>query len=329
MPIDKLNHSPELDTKGAIILVVDDQPINIQAVYNILNPDYVVAAATSGADALEFCQETIPDLILLDVLMPDMSGLEVCQQLKQDDLTRDIPIIFVTSISKQEDEDDCWLAGAVDFISKPVNPTTLKNRIKAHLTIKYQRDMLMKLVFIDGLTGLYNRRYFDEHLQKLQNAGAREGGDTAILLMDVDCFKLYNDHYGHLKGDEVLRIVASVIIESLLRPADFACRYGGEEMVVVLPDTDCTGALQVAERIRRCLFDKKIEHIKSPHNFISISIGVTSFCSAAEKKRDVVQLADEHLYEAKKLGRNTVFPAVEIIKPAARASVKTEKMGNL
>lgn len=317
----KLHHSHELDTKGASILVVDDQPINIQAIYNILSSDYIIIAATSGEEALERCQESVPDLILLDVLMPDMSGLTLCQQLKQGEHTQDIPIIFVTSIAAQSDEDACWNAGAIDFISKPVNPTTLKNRVKAHLTLKYQRDILMKLVFVDGLTGLYNRRYFDEHIQKLQNAGIRRGSDTAILLMDVDYFKLYNDHYGHIHGDEVLRSVASVIKESLLRPTDFACRYGGEEVVVVLPDTDFSGAIQVAERVRQNLFDKQIEHAKSPHKFVSISVGVSSYCSAAEQQRDVVELADVNLYKAKKQGRNTVIPVFEVSKSSLSPSL--------
>ncbi|GAA0563227.1 diguanylate cyclase [Rheinheimera aquimaris] len=321
MVISKLDSQVQMDTSGATILVVDDQPINIQTIYNILNPTYVVLAATSGEDALELCLEKIPDLILLDVLMPDMSGLELCGLLKRDERIRDVPVIFVTSINDQEEESSCWEAGAVDFITKPVNATTLINRIRAHLTIKYQRDILLQLVFVDGLTGVYNRRYFDEHLLKFGNIGSRTTTDTAVLLLDIDSFKLYNDHYGHLKGDEVLRNAANLVKSSLLRPADFVSRYGGEEFAVVLPDTDFEGASEVAERIRSAFFNKNIEHVTSSHRRLTVSIGISTFNVAKKQNMKVVELADANLYEAKSRGRNTVYPDISSNDNKPKASV--------
>ncbi|MFC3033734.1 diguanylate cyclase [Pseudoalteromonas fenneropenaei] len=310
-----LNGETAFNPHGSTILVVDDAPISIQSIYNILSPEYAILAATSGEDALALCSETLPDLVLLDVMMPGIDGLEVCRRLKQDIRTHDIPILFLTAIVGQKDEDACWDAGAVDYITKPVNPTTLKNRLKVHLTIKYQRDFLMKLVFIDGLTGVYNRRYFDEHIKKLESASIRNQKDTALLLLDIDCFKRYNDHYGHLKGDEALRQVARIITSSILRPTDFACRYGGEEFVVVLPDTDLAGALEVAGRICSQCYNAKIEHAQSPFHYLTVSIGASTLIYANEHDLSVVALADKHLYNAKQQGKNCVFPHLSMLNP--------------
>lgn len=302
--LDKFNDDAEVDLRHSKILVVDDQPINIQTIYNILSDDYAVLAATSANDALEVCQENPPDLILLDVLMPDMTGLELCQILKQRADTKGIPVIFVTSFNEQNEEDECWRSGGIDFITKPVNPMTVKNRVKAHLTLKYQRDLLLKMVYVDGLTTIFNRRYFDTHFEKIGNEVQRSHRDTAILMVDIDFFKLFNDLYGHVAGDETLIRVALTIQSALNRPADFVSRYGGEEFVVVLPDTDIHGAKVVAEQIRKNVTDLKIKHEDSPHQFVSVSIGISSFLTSAKLNKSATEDADKHLYQAKKLGRN-------------------------
>lgn len=306
MPKSKLNEEAEVDLGQSKILVIDDQPINIQTVYNILSKDYVVLAATSGKDAFEVIEQNIPDLILLDVLMPGMSGLEFCQQLKQRADTKGIPVIFVTSINQQEEEDECWLCGGIDFITKPVNPMTLKNRVKAHLTLKFQKDLLLKMVYVDGLTSIFNRRYFDTHIEKLSNEVHRSQRDTALLMVDIDYFKLYNDRYGHVIGDSTLKRVALLIQNTLQRPADFVSRYGGEEFVVVLPETNTEGAVIVAERIRENLLKENIEHLPSNYKVVTISVGISTFLTCNTTEHTVVENADFNLYEAKKLGRNRV-----------------------
>ncbi|KXI27032.1 diguanylate cyclase [Paraglaciecola hydrolytica] len=306
MPISKLNDDAEVDLSQSKILVVDDQPINIQTVYNILSDDYVVLAATSGKDAFKVCEKNIPDLILLDVVMPEMSGLEFCQQLKQRSDTKGIPVIFVTSINQQEEENECWVCGGIDFITKPVNPMTLKNRVKAQLTLKYQKDLLLKLVYVDGLTSIFNRRYFDTHFEKLSNEVERSHRDTAIVMVDIDYFKLYNDRYGHVLGDSTLKQVALLIQNSLQRPADLVSRYGGEEFVVVLPETEVDGAVAVAERIRTSLLKKQIEHLTSEYKVVTVSIGISTFLTCKSKQHTVIEDADVNLYEAKKGGRNRV-----------------------
>lgn len=305
MVSNSLEDFSEVDLSASKILVVDDQPINIQAVYNILSESYTVLAATSGPAALEVCSEVLPDLILLDVLMPGMDGLELCDLLKQDDATRDIPIIFVTSFNEQHEEDECWGRGGVDFIMKPVNPMTLKNRVKAHLTLKAQKDMLHKLVYVDGLTGTFNRRYLDIHLDRVKSETKRTNQDAGCLMLDIDHFKKFNDDHGHLEGDQALIATANVIRNALLRPTDFVARYGGEEFAVILPDTDLEGTLEVARRIEEELKNANVTSSDGSGEPISISIGAATFRTSDTE--EMLEVADKYLYEAKSLGRNRVY----------------------
>jgi diguanylate cyclase (GGDEF)-like protein len=305
MGISDLENFAEINLSQSKILVVDDQPINIQAVYNILSSEYTVLAATSGPAALDVCNENLPDLILLDVLMPDMSGLELCDLLKQNNSTRDIPIIFVTSFNQQHEEDECWARGGVDFIMKPVNPMTLKNRVNAHLTLKAQKDMLHNLVYVDSLTKVFNRRYLDLHVEKLKNEVKRSKVDAGLLMIDIDHFKAFNDEHGHIEGDKALISVAEKIKGALLRPSDFVARFGGEEFSVVLPDTDLKGALDVAERIRKLISEKHMVNGEQVAIPVAVSIGVSTVLSSEDSK--VVDTADKNLYHAKNRGRNQVY----------------------
>ncbi|MCE2595210.1 diguanylate cyclase [Motilimonas cestriensis] len=329
MPLSQLNDNAELDLSQSKILVVDDQPINIQTIYNILSEEYVVLAATSGEEAIEVLKDNLPDLILLDVFLPNKARNELCQCVKQRLELGNIPIIFVISMHQPEEEDACWQGGGIDFITKPISPLTLKNRVKSHLTLKFQTDMLQKLVFIDGLTGVFNRRYFDIHLNKQENKSIRCRNDTAILMIDIDYFKLFNDHYSHIKGDEALKTVAELIRSALLRPLDFVCRYGGEEFVVVLPDTNIFGALKVAERIRKSIYNKKIVHVCSPHHFVTVSIGASTFLESIDEKHHPVEEADRYLYEAKKAGRNQVYCPVEHFYKTSRKQDETNTIKSI
>jgi len=220
------------------LLVVDDQPINIQALYRIFAPDHRVLMATSGAKALALCREDPPDLVLLDVEMPELDGYEVCARLKADEATRNIPVIFVTSHTDADEETKGLELGATDFIAKPVNPAVVRARVKTHLTLKAQSDLLRQMVFLDGLTGVANRRCFDERLDVEWRRAARSASPLALLMLDVDHFKRFNDCYGHQMGDECLRQVAAAIKGSLVRPGDVVARYGGEEFACILPATD-------------------------------------------------------------------------------------------
>lgn len=291
----------------ARLLVVDDQPINIQALYRTFCADHQVLVATSGLQALQVARQQQLDLILLDLELGDMHGFEVCRQLKADAVTAEIPVIFITAYGDEATESAGLQAGAVDFINKPINPVIVRARAHTQITLKRQTDLLRELAFLDGLTGLHNRRSFDERLAMEALHAVRNRLPLSLLLIDVDHFKLYNDLYGHPAGDEALRRVSSVLKSNMLRPVDLAARYGGEEFVCMLPETPLEGAMAVAERMRQGVAALGIAHGASETNAISISIGVACrpgppVVPAAE----LIAAADHALYEAKRGGRNRV-----------------------
>jgi diguanylate cyclase (GGDEF)-like protein len=304
--------SPGAQDKLPCLLVVDDQAINIQALYRIFAPDHRVLMATSGAKALALCKEDPPDLVLLDVVMPEMSGHEVCTRLKADEATRDIPVMFVTSHTDADEETMGLQLGAVDFIAKPVNPAVVRARVRTHLTLKAQSDLLRQMVFIDGLTGVANRRCFDKRLDTEWRRAARGSSPLALLMLDVDHFKRFNDRYGHQVGDECLREVAAAIKGGLLRPGDMVARYGGEEFACILPDTDFEGALAVGAAIEQAVRALKIAHADSDvSGVVSVSVGVAMGLSGGDAgPADLLALADAQLYRAKECGRGRACGAV-------------------
>lgn len=292
----------------ARLLVVDDQPINIQVMNQIFASEYQVFMATGGQQALDFCRRTPPDLVLLDVVMPDMDGYEVCTALKADPLTRDIPVIFVTAHTDASQETRGLDVGAVDFISKPVNPAVVRARVKTQLTLKCQSDLMRRLVFLDGLTGVFNRRYFDQQLLIETARSARAQKPLALIMLDVDFFKRFNDHYGHQAGDDCLRQVAMTLKESLRRPADLVARYGGEEFVCVLPETEFEDAMSIAHELEANVRHKAIAHQDSEvAPVVTVSVGVAG-CSAGNcgQPGALLTLADAQLYLAKNSGRGCV-----------------------
>lgn len=311
--------SPELRTLVVLperprLLVVDDQPINIHTIYQIFHTDHEVFMATSGAQAVEFCRRTPPDLVLLDVVMPEMDGLEVCQRLKAEPSTADIPIIFVTAQNDPTDETRALEAGGVDFIVKPANPAVVRARVKTHLTLKAQGDMLRGLVFVDGLTGVANRRRFDEMLQAEFHRCRRSGQPLALLMIDIDHFKRYNDCYGHQTGDACLQAVAAALKGSLSRSHDLVARYGGEEFACLMPDcTQLDGQIK-AEKLREAVQALGIPHADSPTaSQVTLSIGVAAVVPDAHTTpQQLVAIADKALYLAKARGRNRICPAGDI-----------------
>ena len=305
VPPAKPRTAPSADERPRL-LVVDDQRANIQALFQAFQADHKVLMATSGEQALALCRSQAPDLVLLDVVMPGMDGFEVCRQLKADEATKDIPVIFVTGHNDEEAETRGLDVGAVDFISKPINPRIVRARVKTHLTMARQADLLRQWVYIDGLTGVYNRRHFDEHLHSEWDRAARLGAPLSVGLVDVDLFKRYNDHYGHQAGDECLRRVAAVMKASLLRPTDIVARYGGEEFGLLLPDTDAAGALHLASQIREGLLRAHIEHAASSVGpLLTISVGLCTWTQGvAGSTAALLKAADAQLYLAKSRGRD-------------------------
>lgn len=294
------------------LLVVDDQPINIQVMFQIFAADFQVFMATSGAQALTMCRENPPDLVLLDIVMPGMDGFEVCAQLKTTESTRDIPVIFVTAHTDAAQETRGLEAGAVDFIAKPVNPAVVRARVKTHLTLKFQSDVMRKLVFLDGLTGVFNRRYFDRQLSMEVARSVRNKSPMALILLDVDFFKLFNDRYGHLAGDDCLRQIATAIKNALRRPADLVARYGGEEFVCILPETSFEDGMAMAQ-----VLESRVRQLALPHDrseaseVVTISLGVAGrVAGSPSDAQTLVALADEQLYKAKHSGRGRACGAL-------------------
>lgn len=289
------------------LLMVDDQPSNIQILYRLFRDDHQVFMATGGVQAIETCEKVLPDLVLLDVVMPDLDGIEVCRRLKANQTTAHIPVVFVTAHHEPAEEERGLDAGAVDFIAKPIHPRLVRARVRNHLISKLRADVLQDWARHDALTGLFNRRHFDELLTTEFSRSVRTGTALSLILVDIDHFKLYNDHYGHPTGDSCLQQVAAVLRLTATRPADVVARYGGEEFACILPDTDRAGALAVAERIHKLLREAAIEHSAQPSgDYLSLSIGVATrdLDSTATATTDLLALADSCLYRAKDAGRN-------------------------
>ncbi len=290
------------------LLIVDDEKHNRALLTELLQGENRIILAKDGRQAIERAREHRPDLILLDVLMPEMDGYAVIRALKNDDQTRNIPVIFITALDSAGDEERGLELGAVDYISKPFNPAIVRVRIRNHLASVHQRRLLEQMAMIDSLTGIPNRRRFNEVFEQEWRRCMRDGAPLSLIVVDVDHFKIFNDTYGHAAGDEVLRRIAKTLSTSLRRPGDFVARYGGEEFVILLPGIDSEGARNLSEHTRA---DVEAEHI--PHAvsevapWITISLGgATRFPRDSTPSPELFCLADTYLYEAKHSGRNRV-----------------------
>lgn len=296
----------------ARLLIVDDEPINIRMLDAMLRDDYDISAAAGGEQALNRASTTPPDLILLDIQMPGMDGYEVCRRLKDNEHTRDIPIIFVTAKTDIAEEIKGLELGAVDYITKPFHPLIVRIRLKNHLELKQQRDLLNRLSSLDGLTGIANRRYFDRFLAQEWSRTVRSNDEISLIMVDVDHFKRFNDNYGHAAGDNCLRAISRTLSEIISRSTDVVARYGGEEFVCVLSSTGLEGASNVAEKLRASVQALNIPHTRSETAAsVTISVGgATAKPGLSEMDpADLLLVADQQLYLAKNGGRNQVKSA--------------------
>jgi len=293
------------------ILVVDDEPSNVELLADIFGGDHEVLVAADGPAGLEVAATRVPDVILLDVMMPGIDGYEVCRRLKADPLTCAIPIIFITGLGDVAAETRGLQLGAVDYVTKPISPAAVRARVNNQITLKRVQDQLTRLATTDGMTGLANRRRFDEMLALECARHARSGAELSLILLDVDHFKTFNDTYGHVCGDDCLRQVAGVMGGAILRATDLAARYGGEEFVCLLPMTGQEGAITIAEKIRHGIASLTIPHShSSAADHVTVSLGViTARCVLGRSALDIVALADEQLYAAKSGGRNRLRAA--------------------
>ena len=294
------------------LMVVDDYQSNLQAMNALFEYQYQVVLFDNAKDALTHAQQESVDLILLDLDMPDMHGYEACTELKSNPLTAHIPVIFVTASDSSDDEAHGLLLGAVDYITKPVNLTILRARVRNHMELVYYRKQLEFLSSVDGLTGVANRRQLDTVLLQQFASTIRFGRCLTLMMIDIDDFKPYNDFYGLMQGDDCLKRVAHAIQSVRRRESDFVGRYGGEEFAMVLPDTDLEGGLVMAQKLLQTVRGLNIEHQgATAADRVTISIGLTVY----EAKQDypehisveeLIKLADRQLYAAKRDGKNRV-----------------------
>jgi diguanylate cyclase (GGDEF)-like protein len=297
------------------ILVVDDSETNLLLLTNILQLEgYEVETAQSGPEALQGTRVRLPDLVLLDIMMPEMSGLEVCRILKSDARTSDIPIIFLTALGEVPDRVTGLEVGGDDYIAKPFHPDELRARIRAvlrtkqaHDQLRRERETLASQAVTDPLTGVYNRRLLETRLTEEAARSRRYGHRLTCLMLDLDHFKRINDQYGHPTGDAILRQFAT-LTQSCLRSSDILARYGGEEFVILVTGTGLEGATATAKKILRTIEDHCFQGVEGQDLRLTTSIGVAELLPG-ENPEQVLARADRALYEAKRTGRNRVVCA--------------------
>lgn len=291
-----------------LILIVDDDFINKEILAHGLKQDYEILLASSGSEALEIAKKEQPDTILLDIVMPDIDGYQVCRTLKSSRVTQKIPIIFSTSKCTDEDEVLGLTMGASDYVTKPFNMALVKARVRNQVLLKQKTDLLEQLASVDGLTEVPNRRYFDDVYEQEWRRAIRNQYPISMCFVDIDYFKQFNDNYGHTAGDDCLVSVARSLSRVTNRAGDFLARYGGEEFVFVWPNCEMEQARVLAEKARLSIFELGLQHAYSEvSDVVTISIGVASIHPQQnDEKKELVEMADEKLYEAKELGRNRV-----------------------
>ena len=305
------------------ILIVDDDSSVVIALNKVLNTIGRIRFASDAKQAFIMVNECKPDLILLDVELPDILGLEVCSILKHDKATQHIPILFITSHMEDGFEEKVFNVGAADYIVKPLKPRVVAARVKTHLDYHRAITLLEKLATTDSMTGLANRRTFDEHLDLELKRCRREHTPLTVVLIDIDEFKKYNDYFGHIEGDECIKTIASAIESCSRRPGDLAARYGGEEFAFILPHTDPEGAKILLNGLLKTVMNLKIKHSpEAQYDSVTVSIGFSTIVPQAQSTSttlptstnstsdtyhlNVVSSADSALYESKRNGRNRV-----------------------
>ncbi len=306
------------------ILIVDDLPTNIKVLGELLRGQYELLVATNGLKAVSIAKEMMPDLILMDVMMPEMDGFSAAEIIKKDEITSDIPIIFITAKGETSDIVKGFEAGGQDYITKPPNPEELFARVNTHIELKQSKQAIKdyaaelkkansdlqelnaKLEFMawhDQLTGLPNRRHMRNRIKDEQARSVRNNKPFALVMGDIDNFKHVNDTHGHEAGDEILKHISQIIMSSL-RNQDSMSRWGGEEFLILLPETDIKGAVTASEKIRL-----RIESEPLDYNGENIHVTITFGVAVYDETRGIegtIKLADEALYRGKKGTKNCV-----------------------
>jgi diguanylate cyclase (GGDEF)-like protein len=311
-------------------MLVDDEPGNLMVLSNLLRNSYDLRVANSGEKALSLInQGKIPDLILLDIIMPELDGYEFCELIKGKSETKDIPIIFISSMDQPGNEEKGLKMGAVDYITKPFVPSIVQSRVDTHIklinsmrevkrlyieSIEMNRKLeeanqkLIELSHLDELIKIPNRREFNKRIRMEYQKSVIENKLISLIVIDIDFFKTYNDKYGHIKGDKALYKIGQEIQNTLDSCRYLAARYGGEEFVVILPDTDKNKALEISEKIRRNVENLKIMHeFSNISDYLTVSLGVlTARPNNFDTLEKFIDETDKLLYVAKSKGKNCI-----------------------
>jgi len=295
-------------TQNARILIADDTPYNLKVLSAVLTQQhYVLVSAKNGFETLKLAVSSAPDLILLDIMMPGMDGLEACQHLKQDPNTCDIPIIFLTAKTEDDDIIKGLELGAADYITKPFNPKILLARVRTHLALRQKTKELQEFAHKDGLTLIANRRSFDSFLETEWQRCLRTQTYLSLIMLDIDYFKYYNDTYGHLQGDEILKITAKTLENVVINTSHLVARYGGEEFAIILSNTSLEEAIKIAAKAHFDIANLNIAHKSSTLKKLTASFGIASIIPNEQlTTKDLISMADIRLFKAKENGRNCI-----------------------
>ena len=292
-----------MDKKGNILIIDDDEDF-LLILTTILSKDYSVFTAATGNEGIRIIDTHNIDVVLLDLELPDCDGIDLLHQIKSDEKLKNIPVLIITATTQSGTEIRGLNEGALDHLTKPIDPITLRLRVRNYYELKRYQDYFREMSVIDSLTGIFNRRGFDQVFHREWRKACRNKENIALAMIDIDFFKKFNDCYGHQKGDHCLRDVAPALNSVLDRPTDIATRYGGEEFAVILPETDVNGARKIAEKILARVSDLKIPHGASPiSNIITLSLGV-GIIKPCDRFEEFIAKTDKLLYQSKNSGRN-------------------------
>ena len=298
------------------VLIVDDSITNVAILNQILRSEYTIYMENDGESCIKAALELRPDVILLDIMMPGIDGFEVIKILQSEPRTKDIPVIFITGLRDAKAEERGLELGAADYIQKPFSEGIIKLRVRNQMKIINQMRLIHNIGITDALTGIGNRRHFNSSLEIEWMRAMREQSQLSFMIMDIDNFKRFNDTYGHLAGDLVLKKVAKILKSQLMRAADNLARWGGEEFAAILPSTNLEGARIVAEGIRNCIEHAVFILDDGTPASVTLSVGLHTAVPVKEGELTLekfVAAADNALYHAKRGGRNRVYSVSEIL----------------
>jgi diguanylate cyclase (GGDEF)-like protein len=289
------------------ILIVEDSKISVMHLVQILQDEYDLIIASNGTAAIQMAKEYKPDLILLDIIMPELDGYETLELLKVSAVTRDIPVVFISSLDEESDEERGLSLGAADYITKPFSPVIVKLRVFLQMRISNQLKTIQRLSMMDHLINISNRNYFDRRLHEEWDRAYRNSESIALMIVDVDHFKEYNDIHGHRQGDAALISVANTVMGSLNRPSDIVARWGGKSFAVLMPETDHGGVVKVSGRILEAVMKTAIPDPAGEGTFVTVSIGANVGQPASKDAlHKFISLTETALYRAKGKGRNQI-----------------------